>query len=97
VWWITCRSTIDFQPQWEALKFVSFRLCSNDVDIPVGGIISTGMHNENGGYENDCMLVRKHSDAYFMISPTQQQTRIKEWMLHHLPSDGSVDVLDVTR
>ena len=33
-------------------------LCSNDVDIPVGGIIHTGMQNKNGGYENDCSLAR---------------------------------------
>ncbi|KAJ8870746.1 hypothetical protein PR048_027045 [Dryococelus australis] len=35
------------------------RLCSNDVNIPVGGIVHTGMQNERGGYENDCMLVRQ--------------------------------------
>lgn len=34
------------------------RMCSNDVDIPVGGIVHTGMQNERGGYENDCILVR---------------------------------------
>jgi pyruvate dehydrogenase phosphatase regulatory subunit len=33
-------------------------LCSNDVDIPVGGIIHTGMQNKKGGYENDCSLAR---------------------------------------
>ena len=33
-------------------------LCSNNVDIPVGGIVGTGMQNEGGGYENDCMLIR---------------------------------------
>lgn len=35
------------------------RLCSNDVNIPVGGIVHTGMQNERGGYENDCLLVRQ--------------------------------------
>lgn len=33
-------------------------LCSNDVDVPVGTIIHTGMQNERGGYENDCSLTR---------------------------------------
>lgn len=33
-------------------------LCSNDVDVPVGSIIHTGMQNESGGYENDCSLTR---------------------------------------
>lgn len=33
-------------------------LCSNDVDVPIGSIIHTGLQNERGGYENDCSLVR---------------------------------------
>lgn len=33
-------------------------LCSNDVDVPVGSIIHTGMQNSRGGYENDCSLAR---------------------------------------
>ena len=33
-------------------------LCSNDVDVPVGSIIHTGMQNRRGGYENDCSLAR---------------------------------------
>ena len=72
------------------------RLCSNDVDIPVGGIIPTGMQNETGGYENDCLLVRRDEDSFFMVSPTQQQTRILEWMENHLPEDNSVGLHDVT-
>ena len=33
-------------------------LCSNDVNVPVGSIIHTGLQNDRGGYENDCSLVR---------------------------------------
>jgi pyruvate dehydrogenase phosphatase regulatory subunit len=45
----------------DGLEVVNYlqRLCSNDVDIPVGAIVHTGMQNERGGYENDCMLVRQ--------------------------------------
>lgn len=71
-------------------------LCSNDVDVPVGNIISSGMQNEQGCYENDCLLLRRAHNCYFMMSPTAQQTRITEWMRKHLPSDGSVSVRDVT-
>lgn len=34
-------------------------LCSNDMDIPIGTIVRTGMQNDKGGYENDCMIVRQ--------------------------------------
>lgn len=37
-------------------------LCTNDVNIPVGGIVHTGMLNERGGYENDCLLVREREN-----------------------------------
>ena len=42
----------------EIVDFLQY-LCSNDVDIPIGHIIHTGMQNEHsGGYENDCSLAR---------------------------------------
>ncbi len=87
-----------FQIRGEEDSVVEYlqRLCSNDVDIPVGNIISTGMHNEMGGYENDCMLVRKSKSTFFMVSPTQQQTRIKEHMSNHMGNSEEVDVQDVT-
>ncbi|XP_040573637.1 pyruvate dehydrogenase phosphatase regulatory subunit, mitochondrial [Lepeophtheirus salmonis] len=72
------------------------KLCSNDVDIPTGGIIPTGMLNHYGGYENDCMLIRQGENSFFMISPTQQQTRILHWMANHLPNNNTVGLQDVT-
>ncbi|XP_015510109.2 pyruvate dehydrogenase phosphatase regulatory subunit, mitochondrial-like isoform X1 [Neodiprion pinetum] len=71
-------------------------LCSNDANIPVGTIAHTGMQNERGGYENDCMLVRQMDNSFFMVSPTSQQTRIYQWMSRHLPADRSVGLNDVT-
>ncbi|XP_059055385.1 pyruvate dehydrogenase phosphatase regulatory subunit, mitochondrial isoform X5 [Achroia grisella] len=71
-------------------------LCSNDVDVPIGSIIHTGMQNERGGYENDCSLARISENHYMMIAPTIQQTRCKVWLKRHLPLDGSVSLSDVT-
>ncbi|KFB43900.1 AGAP002217-PA-like protein [Anopheles sinensis] len=72
------------------------KMCANDVNITVGHIVHTGMLNDRGGYENDCMLIRQSDDSYFMISPSSQQTRIYEWMSRNLPTDGSVMLNDVT-
>lgn len=72
------------------------RLCSNDIDMPVGSIVHTGMQNEHGGYENDCSLARLSDNHYMMIAPTIQQTRCKTWIARHLPKDGSVGMSDVT-
>ncbi|KAE8737552.1 hypothetical protein FOCC_FOCC016988 [Frankliniella occidentalis] len=71
-------------------------LCSNDVDVPIGSIIHTGMQNSRGGYENDCSLARLAENHYMMIAPTIQQTRCKVWIQRHLPTDGSVALSDVT-
>ncbi|XP_058445878.1 pyruvate dehydrogenase phosphatase regulatory subunit, mitochondrial-like isoform X1 [Malaya genurostris] len=71
-------------------------MCANDVNIPIGHILHTGMLNERGGYENDCMLIRQSDDRYFMISPSSQQTRIHQWMSRNLPQDASVQLNDVT-
>ncbi|XP_077301849.1 pyruvate dehydrogenase phosphatase regulatory subunit, mitochondrial isoform X2 [Arctopsyche grandis] len=71
-------------------------LCSNDVDVPIGSVIHTGMQNHNGGYENDCSLVRLDVNHYMMIAPTVQQTRCRVWIERHLPSNGLVSLSDVT-
>ncbi|KAG8198498.1 hypothetical protein JTE90_017364 [Oedothorax gibbosus] len=71
-------------------------LCSNDIDVPVGNMVSTGMQNNQGCYENDCLLLRRAHNCYFMISPTAQQIRISEWIKRHMPKDGSVSMSDVT-
>ncbi|XP_025836998.1 pyruvate dehydrogenase phosphatase regulatory subunit, mitochondrial-like [Agrilus planipennis] len=73
-----------------ALQYV----CSNDVDVPLGNIIHTGMQNHHGGYENDCSLIRLSDNHYMMVAPSIQQTRCKVWLQKHLPS--SVAVSDVT-
>ncbi|GLV45115.1 uncharacterized protein CBL_14312 [Carabus blaptoides fortunei] len=72
------------------------KLCSNDVNIPVGGIVHTGMQNEIGGYENDCMLVRQSENSFFMVSPTSQQTRVYEWISRYCPKNQSIHLNDVT-
>lgn len=41
----------------QALQLLQ-HLCANDLDVPVGHIVHTGMLNERGGYENDCSVVR---------------------------------------
>ncbi|KAK9701359.1 FAD dependent oxidoreductase central domain [Popillia japonica] len=73
-----------------ALQYV----CSNDVDVPIGSIIHTGMQNKYGGYENDCSLARISENHYMMIAPTIQQTRCKVWLQRHLPP--TVALSDVT-
>lgn len=72
------------------------KLCSNDVNTPEGGVIHTGMQNDRGGYENDCLLIRRTDNSYLMLAPTSQQTRIMDWMRRQITSEACVSVSDVT-
>ncbi|XP_022104330.1 LOW QUALITY PROTEIN: pyruvate dehydrogenase phosphatase regulatory subunit, mitochondrial-like [Acanthaster planci] len=71
-------------------------LCANDMDVPIGAVVHTGMLNERGGYENDCSVARLDEDRYFLICPTIQQVKGYHWIARHLPKDGSVKLQDVT-
>lgn len=62
----------------------------------MGRIIHSGMHNEKGGYENDCILLRLDKNKFFMVSPSSQQTKIFDWMSRNLPGDKTVSLNDVT-
>ncbi len=79
----------------EAVAYMQ-RLCCNDVNIPLGSIVSTAMLNEAGHYENDCLVIRKSEKTFMMVCPTQQQTRIMDWMEHHLQGFNAVSLQDIT-
>lgn len=72
------------------------KLCSNDVNMPVGGVVHSGMQNERGGYENDCLLIRRTDNSYLMLAPTTQQTRVMDYMRRQITPEACVSVADVT-
>ncbi|CAF1044439.1 unnamed protein product [Adineta ricciae] len=80
------RSVIDFLQM----------LCANNIDKPIGTVVHTGMLNEQGGYENDCSVIRLDDYHFLLISPTSQSTRSMKWLKSHVPEDGSVFLSDVT-
>ncbi|KAM9301504.1 pyruvate dehydrogenase phosphatase regulatory subunit, mitochondrial isoform 2-T2 [Gastrophryne carolinensis] len=82
-------------PGGQALDTLQY-LFSNDLDVPVGHIVHTGMLNERGGYENDCSMVRLNKRSFFMISPTDQQVHCWSWLKQHMPSDSDLLLEDVT-
>ncbi|TKR92832.1 hypothetical protein L596_007404 [Steinernema carpocapsae] len=56
------------------------RICSANIDKPIGSTIYTGMQNESGGYVTDCTVSRIANDQYFVVAPTIQQLRCALWM-----------------
>lgn len=53
----------------QALELLQ-HLCANDLDVPVGHIVHTGMLNAKGGYENDCSVVRLSKNRLVTLPPT---------------------------
>src|SRR5438105_3977073 len=48
------------------------RLCGNDVDVPIGHAVYTGMLNDRGGFESDLTLIRLALGEYFIVTGSSQ-------------------------
>jgi len=72
------------------------RLCANDVAVPPGRIVYTGMLNERGGFESDLTVTRLSRDAYLIVTGSAQRTRDLDWIRRHLPEGARAAVSDVT-
>jgi glycine cleavage system aminomethyltransferase T/glycine/D-amino acid oxidase-like deaminating enzyme len=72
------------------------RLCTNNVDVPIGKIVYTGMLNEQGGYESDLTVVRQGEDEFYLVTGTAQTLRDAHWIRKGIFQDEHVVVSDVT-
>ena len=85
----TCRETVGLIDMTSFAKFdiqgpdvvpLLQRLCSANIDRPVGTTSYTGMQNEAGGYVTDLTVSRMGLHSYFLVAPTVQQTRLALWI-----------------
>ncbi|TAN34634.1 FAD-dependent oxidoreductase [bacterium] len=72
------------------------RLADNRVDRAVGALTYTQMLNEGGGIECDFTVTRLAEDRFRIITGTAFGQHDLSWVKDHAPSDGSVQVEDVT-
>jgi glycine cleavage system aminomethyltransferase T/glycine/D-amino acid oxidase-like deaminating enzyme len=59
-------------------------LCANDVAVPVGRTVYTGMLNARGTYESDLTVARLSEDTFLIVTGTAQATRDADWIRRHL-------------
>ena len=71
-------------------------LSANDIAVPVGRTVYTGLLNERGTYESDLTLARLGRDKFMVITGSAQVTRDADWISRHLPQDAHVTLTDVT-
>ena len=72
------------------------RLCGNDVDVPPGQIVYTGVFNERGTFESDLTLIRLAEEEFYIVTATGQAIRDHDWITGHLPSGADAELSDVT-
>src|SRR3954463_7885465 len=70
-------------------------LCANDVAMPVGQTVYTGLLNARGTYESDLTVARLAVDRFLLISGTAQATRDADWIARHLDRQDAT-LTDVT-
>ncbi|MCI0539703.1 MAG: FAD-dependent oxidoreductase, partial [Verrucomicrobiales bacterium] len=72
------------------------RLCGNNIDVPVGKIVYTGMFNARGGFESDLTIVRVAQAEFYLISGTAQTGRDLDWITRNQRPPEQVEIIDVT-
>ena len=72
------------------------RICANNVDVPLGQIIYTGLLNDAGGYESDLTIVRSRMDEFYLVTGTAQALRDAHWIRCQIRPEESVEVVDVS-
>ncbi len=71
-------------------------MCSNDVDKPVGSLTYTQMLDDRGGIQCDLTVCRAGEDAFYLVTGTGFAGHDFDWIARSIPTDGSVDLADVT-
>jgi hypothetical protein len=71
-------------------------IVANDVAVPPGTTVYTGMLNERGTYESDFTLTRLADDQYLLVTGTAQTTRDFDMIDKAIPHDKHCTLVDVT-
>ncbi len=71
-------------------------LAANDIAVPVGRTVYTGLLNERGTFESDLTIARLARDRFMIVTGSAQVTRDADWIGRHTPDGAHVTVTDVT-
>jgi dimethylglycine dehydrogenase len=71
-------------------------LCANRLSDVPGKIVLTQMLTERGGIECDLTVTKLDEDRYYLVGAAATEVHDLEWIVRHLPGDGSVSVENLT-
>ncbi|XP_032219176.2 pyruvate dehydrogenase phosphatase regulatory subunit, mitochondrial isoform X2 [Nematostella vectensis] len=66
------------------------KLCIDDADIPINGVLHTAMLNHDGGFELQCTLVRTHPNRFLLLAKPSYLVRAISWVTRHAADDVTV-------
>jgi 4-methylaminobutanoate oxidase (formaldehyde-forming) len=72
------------------------RLCANDIAVPVGQSVYTGLFNARGGYESDVTVARLSPTEFLILTGTAQAVRDADWIRRNLREGARATLTDVT-
>ena len=72
------------------------RLCTNEMDVPVGKMVYTPMLNARGGIESDLTVMRQAQDRFLIVTGSAQTVRDADWIGRHITPDDHVTLTDVS-
>lgn len=71
-------------------------LCTNDVAVPVGRAVYTGLLNDRGTYESDLTVTRTGQREFMLVSSSATTERDQDWIRKHIPDGADAEIVDVT-
>src|SRR5215475_10603724 len=72
------------------------RLCANEMDVPVGRMVSTAMLNARGGFESDLTVIRVAEREFMIVTGSAQTTRDFAWIERGIGEDDHAALVDVS-
>ena len=70
--------------------------CANNMDVPPGKAVYTGMFNPHGGFESDFTAVRLAEDEYYIVTSSAQGVHDANWISRNVPKGMQCSLTDVT-
>ena len=71
------------------------RLCANEIDVPVGRMLSPPC-STRGGFESDLTVLRVAPAEFFIVTGSAQTTRDFAWIERHIGESERAALVDVT-
>lgn len=72
------------------------QLADNNIDRPAGSVIYTQFLNARGGIESDLTICRMNAHLFTLITGSNFVASDLGWIRMHMPTDGSVEVNEIT-